>query len=150
MGAEICCVRAELPALLPLPRLFLSLIVVPPGDSRPPDINALAPPMRAGLPDCLISDGLMSEFDRRWFCLRFLYLRAIKNMAAPYAAEPPMAAIAIPTVVPLTEEDWFSSLLLNRPLFPAPVLDDGDEPLPLPVEDPSKVAPGVIGIAGLM
>ena len=61
IGAEICCVRAEFPALRPLPLLFLSF---PPGVDRPPDINA-APPRSAGLPDCLISDGFITELDRR-------------------------------------------------------------------------------------
>lgn len=77
IGAEICCVRAEFPALLPLPLLFLSL----PGVMRPPDMNA--PPMSAGLPDCLISDGFITELDRRWLVLRLLYRLASKNMAAP-------------------------------------------------------------------
>jgi len=83
IGADICCVRAELPALRPLPLLFLSLFVVPAGVVRPPDMNALAPPRSAGLPDCLISELLMMELDRRWLCFRLLYLRAMKNMAAP-------------------------------------------------------------------
>lgn len=61
IGAEICCVRAELPALLPLPLLFRSF-VVPPGEIRPPDMKAFAPPI-AGLPDCLISEWLMMELD---------------------------------------------------------------------------------------
>ena len=82
IGAEICCVRAELPALRPLPLLFLSWVAVP-GDMRPPDITALAPPKSAGLPDCLISDGFMRELVRRWFCFFLLYLLAMKNMAAP-------------------------------------------------------------------
>lgn len=58
MGAEICAVRAELP-VLPLPLLLRSL--VPPGLTRPPDMNAPAPPMKDGLPDCIISDGLVKD-----------------------------------------------------------------------------------------
>ncbi len=99
IGAEICCVRAELP-VRPLPLLFRSC----PGVVRPPDMNA-PPPRSAGLPDCLISPALVRELDRRWLCLRFLYLRAIKNIAAPYAAEPPMAAMAIPAVAPVLPGD---------------------------------------------
>jgi len=64
IGADICCVRAELPALRPLPLLFLSLLV-PPGDTRPPDMSWFAPPKSAGLPDCLISALLIIELDRR-------------------------------------------------------------------------------------
>lgn len=83
MGPEISCVRAELPALVPLPRLFRSKLVCS-GEVRPPAMRALAPPMRAGLPDCIISGGPPNmELERRWLCLRFLYLRAMKNMAAP-------------------------------------------------------------------
>jgi len=80
IGAEICCVRAELP-VRPLPLLFRSL---PEGGLvRPPDMKAPDPPPKsAGLPECLISGPTM-ELDRRWPCLRLLYLRATKNIAAP-------------------------------------------------------------------
>jgi len=144
MGADICCVRAELP-VRPLPRLFRSF----PGVVRPPDMKA-PPPRSAGLPDCLISDGFMTELDRRWLCLRFLYLRAIKNIAAPYAADPPMAAIAIPAVAPVLPGDWFCSFESPKTLpLPDAELEDGELPLPVPVEPPlSMVEPGVRGIAG--
>ncbi len=78
MGAEICCVRAELP-VRPLPLLWRSL----PGLVRPPDMKAPAPPINAaGLPEYRIS-GPMMELDRRWVLFFFLYLRATKNIAAP-------------------------------------------------------------------
>src|ERR1700755_2441934 len=39
MGPEICCVRAELLPLVPLPLLFLSWLDSP-GEVRPPDMTA--------------------------------------------------------------------------------------------------------------
>jgi len=98
IGAEIWAVLAELPALLPLPLLFLSFSDWP-GVRRPPDMKAA--PIRAGLPVCRISEGFWIELDRRWLNLRLLYLRATKNMAAPYAAAAAMPPTTIPAVVPL-------------------------------------------------
>lgn len=144
MGAEICWVRAEFP-VLPLPLLFLCSPgdTRPPGVTRPPDMKALAPPIKAGLPDCLISDGFVRELDRRWLALRFLYLLATKNMAAPYKADPAMAATAIPAVVPLTADDWFCDSVLKTPAFPFPagVLEVAELPLPVAVALGSRIAP---------
>lgn len=49
----------------------------------------------------------MREFERRWLSLRFLYLLAMKNIAAPYAAAAPAAPTTIPAVVLLTFGDVF-------------------------------------------
>jgi len=144
IGAEICAVRAELP-VRPLPLLFRSL----PGLVRPPDMKAPAPPKSAGLPECLIS-GPTIELDRRWLCLRFLYLRATKNIAAPYAADAPTAAIAIPAVVLAAFGDWLWLLVWSSPLLPEGVVEVAAEELPVPVAPLSIVEPGIKGIAGLM
>lgn len=86
--------------------------------------------------------------------MRFLYLRAIKNIAAPYAAEPLIAAIAIPAVAPVLPGDWFCSFVSPKTELPFPEaeLDEGSLPpevsvLPPPV---STFDPGVRGMAGLM
>jgi hypothetical protein len=62
-----------------------------------------------------------------------------------------MAAIAIPAVVPLTDDDWFWLSVLNAPSLLVPPLGDGEAP-PAPgvLPEPSKLLPGVIGMAGLM
>jgi hypothetical protein len=89
IGAEICAVRAELP-VRPLPLLFRSLLFVGlfPVLARPPAMYAPAPlvpppPRSAGLPEKRISGPPKTELERRWLCLRRLYRRATKNIAAP-------------------------------------------------------------------
>ncbi len=116
IGAEIWAVLAELGALLPLPLLFLSLDDMP-GVRRPPDMKA--PPIRAGLPVCLISEGFWIELERRWLSFRFLYLRAIKNMAAPYADAAAIPPNTIPAVVPLELGVWFCWSVLKTSLLVA-------------------------------
>lgn len=48
--------------------------------------------------------------DRPWDCLRILYLRAMKNMAAPYAAAPQT------TPTPMATDDFLTGMSL--PMFP--------------------------------
>lgn len=72
-------------------------------------------------------------------------------MAAPYAADPPIAAIAIPAVVPLTEDDVFWELLLNTPEFPEATLDDAAVELSVEVDPLSLIVePTLRGMAELM
>lgn len=85
--------------------------------------------------------------------MRFLYLRAIKNIAAPYAAAPPIAAIAMPVLVPPTfaeVESWLLVLNTPPPVDPEAEVDAAALELPVPVAPLFKVAPGVRGMAELM
>jgi len=147
IGALISCVLAEFP-VRPLPRLFRSCEPSGTLETLPPDMKA--PPISAGLPDCRISDGSVSELDLLWLCLRFLYRRAIRNMAAPYAADPPIAAMAIPAVVPLTVDEVLCDCVLKTPLSPEAALEEAALPLPVAVDPPPMVDPTVRGMAELM
>ena len=83
--------------------------------------------------------------------MRFLYLRAMKNMAAPYAAAAPTAPTATAAVVPLTDEVVSWASVLKTPLLPEFEVEVGPLPLPVPVVPESpRVEPGVRGMAGLM
>lgn len=83
--------------------------------------------------------------------MRFLYRRAMKNIAAPYAAAAPTAATATPAVVAFTDEEVFWSLVLKTPLFPEFEVEVAWLPLPVPVAaEPESVDPGVRGMAGSM
>lgn len=105
--------------------------------------------MKAGLPENRISEESKTELDRRCCALRFLYLLAMKNIAAPYAAAPPIAPKAMPAVVPFVPELLFCESVLKTPLLPVEV-DVGEDPVPVPPADPSaNVPPGISGMAGL-
>lgn len=84
--------------------------------------------------------------------MRLLYLLAIKNIATPYAHDPPTAAKAIPAVVPLTLDEVLVPSGLNTLLFPLEAeLEVAALPLPVPVApDAPKMDPPWRGIAGLM
>lgn len=83
--------------------------------------------------------------------MRFLYRRAMKNIAAPYAAAAPTAPTATAAVVPLTDELVFWAFVLKTPLFPELELEGGPLLVPVPLaSDPERVDPGVRGMAGLM
>ena len=65
---------------------------------------------------------------RIWFCLRFLYRRATKNIAAPYAAAPQTTPRPMPILLALTGDE----LPMPGPTGAAPVVvadDDGESPV---------------------
>jgi hypothetical protein len=116
-------------------------------------MNAFEPPISAGLPDCVISDGCVRELDRRWLCFRFLYLLARKNIAAPYTTDPPTAATTNPAVVPATFADGVSgsSGVSKTPGLSETGLEEAASLPPLVAVAPDSMTdPGVRGMAGLM
>lgn len=132
IGPEICAVLV-VPPVRPLPLLPLPFPTVP-YDPRPPDMTA-APPIPALLRVYLFSPIPWILLARRCADRLRLYLRAMKNMAAPYAAAPPTAANAIPAVALLVPVDVFCESVLKTPPFEFVVLVAA-APAPAPAEAP--------------
>jgi hypothetical protein len=92
----------------------------------------------------------VTELVRRCSDLRLLYLRAMKNIAAPYAAAAPTAAIAAAAAVVLVAGELLWESVLKTPLPPPPAVADGDAPVPLASTGPSIWFPGMRGMVGFI
>lgn len=91
------------------------------------------------------------EGDRPCDCFRFRYLRATKNIAAPYAAAPQTTPAAMPTDFARTGDE-LSTPLIGTPSLPGSELEDVDGsslPLPGAIGVPNELSP-LSGMAGLI
>lgn len=122
-GAEICCVLMLRPWLVLLPRLPRLAGVMRP--LRAPCIHAAAPP---GMEPKVLRPELGRELERWWAMRLFLYRRATKNMAAPYAMAPTMAPLATMALVEFT----LRLAPMSPPMAPPSPDPLGVEPLPVP------------------